>query len=51
MSWSLLVQKFFVDALEEWRKQMKIQRFVLVGHSLGAVISTAYAVEVGTCPS
>ena len=39
-------QSFFVDAIEEWRVAMGIERFVLVGHSLGAVIVTAYAVKV-----
>ncbi|KAL1858892.1 hypothetical protein Daus18300_009761 [Diaporthe australafricana] len=36
---------FFVDALEEWRKIRKIEKFTLLGHSLGGYLATAYALK------
>ncbi|XP_076112125.1 (Lyso)-N-acylphosphatidylethanolamine lipase-like isoform X1 [Mytilus galloprovincialis] len=35
----------FVESLEEWRKQMKLDKFVLLGHSLGAYVSSSYALK------
>ena len=36
-------EDFFVDGLERWRRAMKIERFVLMGHSLGGYLAVAYA--------
>ncbi|GJJ13805.1 hypothetical protein Clacol_008062 [Clathrus columnatus] len=36
---------FFIDSLEEWRQKMGIERMTLVGHSLGAYLSVAYAIK------
>jgi cardiolipin-specific phospholipase len=38
-------EAFFVDSLEEWRQKMGLERMTLVGHSLGAYLSTAYALK------
>ncbi|PVG03530.1 alpha/beta-hydrolase [Serendipita vermifera] len=38
-------ESFFLDALEEWRGTMGINRMTLVGHSLGAYLVTAYALK------
>ncbi|KAH7343843.1 alpha beta-hydrolase [Rhizoctonia solani] len=38
-------ESFFLDALEEWRAKMGIEKMSLVGHSLGAYLSTAYALK------
>ncbi|KAF8607641.1 alpha/beta-hydrolase [Ceratobasidium sp. AG-I] len=38
-------ESFFLDALEEWREKMGIEKMSLVGHSLGAYLSTAYALR------
>ncbi|RLN49075.1 hypothetical protein BBJ29_006865 [Phytophthora kernoviae] len=35
----------FVDALEAWRKELKIHKFHLGGHSMGAMFAGAYAVK------
>lgn len=35
----------FIDALEEWRVQRKIDRFTLLGHSLGGYMAVAYALK------
>lgn len=38
-------ENWFIDALEEWRVQRKIDQFTLVGHSLGGYMSVAYALK------
>ncbi|KDQ06024.1 hypothetical protein BOTBODRAFT_71125 [Botryobasidium botryosum FD-172 SS1] len=38
-------ESFFIDALEEWRVKMGHETMSLVGHSLGAYLSTAYALR------
>ncbi|KAL4765724.1 putative alpha/beta hydrolase [Aspergillus foveolatus] len=38
-------EDWFVDALEEWRVKRKIERFTLLGHSLGGYIAVNYALK------
>lgn len=38
-------EDWFVDALEEWRVKRKIQRFTLLGHSLGGYMAVAYSLK------
>ncbi|EEP81676.1 conserved hypothetical protein [Uncinocarpus reesii 1704] len=38
-------EDWFVDALEEWRVKRKIDRFTLLGHSLGGYLAVAYALK------
>ena len=38
-------EDWFIDALEEWRIQKKINRFTLLGHSLGGYMAVAYALK------
>lgn len=38
-------EAWFVDALEEWRIKRKIDRFTLLGHSLGGYMAVAYALK------
>lgn len=38
-------EAWFVDALEEWRVKHKIDRFTLLGHSLGGYMAVAYALK------
>jgi cardiolipin-specific phospholipase len=38
-------EAFFVDSLEEWREKMELDKMTLVGHSLGAYMSVAYALK------
>ncbi|KAG6837990.1 hypothetical protein H0H93_008384 [Arthromyces matolae] len=41
-------ESFFVDSLEEWRQKMGLDKVTLIGHSLGAYFSTAYALKYPT---
>ena len=41
-------EAFFIDSLEEWREKMKLEKMTLVGHSLGAYMSVAYALKYPT---
>jgi len=38
-------EDWFIDALEEWRIQRKIEMFTLLGHSLGGYMAVAYALK------
>ena len=38
-------ENWFVDALEEWRRERGLERFTLLGHSLGGYMATAYALK------
>ncbi|KAI5306796.1 hypothetical protein KEM56_007090 [Ascosphaera pollenicola] len=38
-------EDWFIDALEEWRVKRKIERFTLLGHSLGGYLAVAYALK------
>lgn len=37
--------RFFLDAFEEWRAVHGIEKFILVGHSLGGYLSALYALS------
>lgn len=34
-----------VEAIEAWRKQMKIEKMILLGHSMGAYLSGLYSMD------
>jgi cardiolipin-specific phospholipase len=38
-------EAWFIDALEEWRIKRNIDRFTLLGHSLGGYMAVAYALK------
>lgn len=38
-------ETFFVESLEAWRKAMKLDSFILAGHSLGGYLSVCYALK------
>ena len=38
-----LAEQYFVDAIEAWREELKLETMVLLGHSIGGYIALAYA--------
>lgn len=38
-------ERFFIDALAEWRQQMGIDKMILMGHSLGGYLAASYALQ------
>ncbi|EIW71763.1 hypothetical protein TREMEDRAFT_22144, partial [Tremella mesenterica DSM 1558] len=38
-------EHFFLSSLEEWRQSMGLDRIILVGHSLGGYLASAYTVR------
>lgn len=38
-------ENYFTDSLEDWRQQLGIQKFVLLGHSFGGYVSALYALK------
>lgn len=38
-------ENWFIDAIEEWRQKRKIEKFTLLGHSLGGYMAVAYALK------
>ncbi|KAG8528550.1 uncharacterized protein KY384_007468 [Bacidia gigantensis] len=38
-------EDWFIDSLEEWRRKRNIDRFTLMGHSLGGYMAVAYALK------
>ncbi|TMW55089.1 hypothetical protein Poli38472_013851 [Pythium oligandrum] len=37
--------RIFVDAIENWRKELKLEKFFVAGHSMGAMFASSYAVR------
>ena len=39
------VEEEFVAAIEKWRQEMGLEKFIFLGHSLGAFLACAYAIK------
>ncbi|CAG0923944.1 unnamed protein product [Notodromas monacha] len=37
------IEEFYVHSLEEWRRQMNLEKFILLGHSMGGFVVSRYA--------
>ncbi len=42
---SVRAERQFVDSVEQWRQKMGLEKFVLLGHSMGAFLATSYAIR------
>lgn len=40
-----LAEKQFITSIESWRKIVGVERFILLGHSLGAYLACAYTMQ------
>jgi cardiolipin-specific phospholipase len=38
-------ENFFIESLEKWREEMKLEEFILLGHSLGGYFASVYALR------
>ena len=38
-------EDFFVESLDKWRAKMGLDKFILMGHSLGGYLSACYALK------
>ncbi|CAI6362247.1 unnamed protein product [Macrosiphum euphorbiae] len=39
------VERQFVNAIEKWRSEIKLEKFILLGHSFGGYLATAYSIQ------
>ncbi|CAF0776794.1 unnamed protein product [Brachionus calyciflorus] len=41
----IVAETQFIESIEDWRKELNIEQFILLGHSFGGYLSTAYTIK------
>ncbi len=41
----VVAESQFVEAIEDWRKELNLDKMILLGHGFGSYISTAYSLK------
>lgn len=41
----IVAETQFIESIEDWRKELNLQEFILLGHSFGGYLATAYAIK------
>jgi len=39
------VEQQYVNSIEKWRSEIKLEKFILLGHSFGGYLATAYSIQ------
>lgn len=39
------VEQQYVNAIEKWRLELKLDKFILLGHSFGGYLASAYSIH------
>ena len=42
---AMLAEMEFIESIEEWRREVNLDKFVLLGHSLGGFLAASYAIR------
>jgi pimeloyl-ACP methyl ester carboxylesterase len=42
---ALVAERQLVDSVEEWRREMQLDKIILLGHSLGGFLASSYAIH------
>ena len=40
-----IIEEKFVEVIEEWRKNMNLDKILLLGHHMGGFLATSYAIS------
>jgi pimeloyl-ACP methyl ester carboxylesterase len=45
----IVAEAQFIESIEDWRKEVGLDEFILLGHSFGGYLATAYAIKYPQC--